>query len=75
MVSAFTAKAVCGGTLRLVFEPAQLFRFIDKSSWAGSKTSQKSPAQTTFAVAYIIAEIIDYTQKNQFNNYLREESK
>ena len=46
-----TAKAVCASTLLPVFEPAQLFRSIDKSSWAGSETSQKSPTQSAFAVS------------------------
>ena len=47
-----TAKADCAGTFCLVYKPAQLFRSIDKSSWAGSKTSQKSPAQSAFTVEY-----------------------
>ena len=46
----YTAKPICTGDFWLVFEPAQLFRSIDKSSWDDSKTSQKSPAQIAFAV-------------------------
>ena len=45
-----TAKADCAYDFLLVFEPVQLILSIYLNSWAGSKTSQKVPAQTTFAV-------------------------
>ena len=45
-----TAKADCAGDFWLVFEPAQLLLSIDLNSWVVSKTSQKVPAQTAFAV-------------------------
>ena len=45
-----TVNSVCVGDFWIVFEPAHLFRFIDKSCWAGSKTSKKSPSQTAFTV-------------------------
>ena len=51
-----TLKTVCAGDFWLVYELAQLFRFIDKSCWAGLKTSQKSPTQTAFAV--VLSSII-----------------
>ena len=43
-------KSGCAGDFWLVFELSQLFKSIDKSSWDSSKTSQKSPAQSTFPV-------------------------
>ena len=46
----FTAKADFANDFWLVFEPAQLLLSIDLNSWAGSKMSQKVPAQTAFVV-------------------------
>ena len=45
-----TAKSDCAYDFWLVFESAQLLLSIDLNSWAGSKTSQKVPSQTVFAV-------------------------
>ena len=46
----FTAIVDCVYDFWLVFEAAQLLLSIDLNSWAGSKTSQKVPAQTAFGV-------------------------
>ena len=46
----FTGKTDCAGAFWFVFEPALLLLSWDLNSWAGSKTSQKSPAQAAFTV-------------------------
>ena len=46
----YTVKADCAGDFWIDFVPAQLLLSIDLNSWVGSKTSQKSPAQSAFTV-------------------------
>ena len=45
-----TGKALYAGDFQLVFELCQLLKSIDMNSWHSSKTSWKSPAQSTFPV-------------------------
>ena len=45
-----TVTVVCAVLFLLVFEQDQLFQFIDKSSCAGSKASQKGIVQTAIPV-------------------------
>ena len=63
----YIGKADCASDFWLVFEPAQQFRSIDKSSWAGSKTSKKSSAQSAFPVyVAVFLCIVCITNKFKF---------